>query len=1031
MRTQLFDHNRTAYKKVMKAFDTADRTCVVHPTGTGKSFLIAAVSESFKKVLILGPNTFVLDQVHGVLAWRDKPSRERDVNALTAKNGVRDGGVEYMTYTLLMYKEEVPTGYDLICLDEFHRAGAPEWGDAVDRLLEVNPQAKVLGTTATPIRFLDDNRDMADELFEGNIASYMTLKDAWDRDILATPRFVTGLFEFDKVTADIEDRISKSHRIDWKEKKQRLTRVNNLRLDWERSQGMPQIIRKHIDKDARRIIVFCGNVEKMKDMEQTVCGWFQKAGIKVASVYQMHAYMPDSELKSAMDGFESDDFGEGGVKLMLSVNMLNEGVHIPRVNAVILLRTTSSKIIYLQQIGRCLTAEKKDKPIILDMVDNITTTNIVHDIKEGFDWYEHQKPVDDEEHEPREPKDFVVYDYTLGIRQAIEKLVPHDWKNRTFEDRIAQLKAFCEKYGRMPLAIDDKAEYNNYHLLRQKYGDRQEIKDLRNEYGMVKDFEYRLARLQRFIAEHDRLPIAKKEKEEYTNFFTLRNRNELKPDERMQAILDKYIRKIPTDDEVLQQFLDFVEKNGRLPSGNYGSPKEETTLRRYVRTRLMDNPQVQEAFEKYKKITILPFDERFKQFKAFVEKHDRLPKSEGEKDEYNNYGRLRKMNEKENNAELNEILARYACHYTDEQIKQRVLDFYEQNGRLPIKSKDNYESALYKLMRDHRDTIYTDPDIAPLLKTRRKQLTLDERIKILTEYTDEHGQRPDPSDTYMYNMWIRTVGRQNTEKDPRVKDLYMKYGGMPSLRMKNYIAPLADYIHKYHKLPSTTDSKEEYHLYAILVNLRKNHVDHPDVKPLLDEIAALPTKEERRIARNDENTRQRIAAFVDKHGRLPKQKSKDRDEADLARQWAARRDRLCKDDPQMQAILDQYDKRPMRFEERYALVRDWAADQGRLPRQSDGEIFQAYETLRRSYYNIPEVKDLLSKYGRRPALPKMDIDRRLDQIEAFADEHDRLPTTAHSDEIQLARRWQNIKRRYGYLDRVVVLMERFPIQNRK
>jgi len=200
---------------------------------------------------------------------------------------------------------------------------------------------------------------------------------------------------------------------------------------------------------------------------------------------------------------------------------------------------------------------------------------------------------------------------------------------------------------------------------------------------------------------------------------------------------------------------------------------------------------------------------------------------------------------------------------------------------------------------------------------------------------------------------------------------------------------------------------------------------------LLDEIAALPTKEERRIARNDENTRQRIAAFVDKHGRLPKQKSKDRDEADLARQWAARRDRLCKDDPQMQAILDQYDKRPMRFEERYALVRDWAADQGRLPRQSDGEIFQAYETLRRSYYNIPEVKDLLSKYGRRPALPKMDIDRRLDQIEAFADEHDRLPTTAHSDEIQLARRWQNIKRRYGYLDRVVVLMERFPIQNRK
>ena len=40
MRTQLLQHNKTAYHKVMKALETADRTCVVHPTGTGKSYLI-------------------------------------------------------------------------------------------------------------------------------------------------------------------------------------------------------------------------------------------------------------------------------------------------------------------------------------------------------------------------------------------------------------------------------------------------------------------------------------------------------------------------------------------------------------------------------------------------------------------------------------------------------------------------------------------------------------------------------------------------------------------------------------------------------------------------------------------------------------------------------------------------------------------------------------------------------------------------------------------------------------------------------
>ena len=70
MRTQLFAHNKTAYQKVMKAFETSDRTCVVHPTGTGKSYLIAAVSENYKNVLILGPNIFVLDQVHDVLKFK-------------------------------------------------------------------------------------------------------------------------------------------------------------------------------------------------------------------------------------------------------------------------------------------------------------------------------------------------------------------------------------------------------------------------------------------------------------------------------------------------------------------------------------------------------------------------------------------------------------------------------------------------------------------------------------------------------------------------------------------------------------------------------------------------------------------------------------------------------------------------------------------------------------------------------------------------------------------------------------------------
>ena len=656
----------------------------------------------------------------------------------------------------------MPTGYDLICLDEFHRAGAPEWGVAVDSLLEANPRAKVLGTTATPIRFLDDNRDMADELFDGNIASYMTLKDAWDRNILATPRFVTGLFEFDKVTDEAIERINKSKQIDKEEKRQRLTRINNLRLDWECSQGMPAIIRKHIGKEARRIIVFCGNVEKLNDMEQTIRMWFDKAGIKVASTYKMHAYMPDKELSQAMTGFETDT--DEGVKLMLSVNMLNEGVHIPRVNAVILLRTTSSKIIYLQQIGRCLTAEKKDKPIILDMVDNITTTNIVHDIKEGYDWYEHQKLHDDDETVSREPKNFVVYDYTLGIQDAIKKLVPNDHKRVPFKERYEKVLAFCEKYGRLPENGDSKEEVLNWQSLRVWHGDMQEVIDLRNKYGVVKSRDFRYEQLMRFIAEHDRLPKRREEPEEYCNFFTLYNHHKVNPDERMQAILDKYLRKPIIKEELLQRFLQFVSENDRLPSGNADAPREEQTLRRHVRERLMDNPTVQELFERYAKVKVIDFEQRLEQLKAFVSEHDRLPIT-AEHEEYNVLQRLRRLNKKRNDPTLNAILDKYVVSFSDDDVKQRILDFFAENGRLPIRGKSKKEDALRMQFRRRKERLYNDADIAPLLDTRKKQRPFNESAQMMIDYTNEHGCCPSPTDEKrLYGMWLRVVAKRDDRK---------------------------------------------------------------------------------------------------------------------------------------------------------------------------------------------------------------------------------------------------------------------------
>ena len=89
-----------------------------------------------------------------------------------------------MALDLFEHMTEITVLYPYIIMDEFHRAGAEHWGERVQKLLVLCPDAKLLGLTATNIRYLDNNRDMAEELFDGRIASEMTLSEAIVRGVL-------------------------------------------------------------------------------------------------------------------------------------------------------------------------------------------------------------------------------------------------------------------------------------------------------------------------------------------------------------------------------------------------------------------------------------------------------------------------------------------------------------------------------------------------------------------------------------------------------------------------------------------------------------------------------------------------------------------------------------------------------------------------------------------------------------------------------------------------------------------------------
>ena len=127
------------------------RAAVIHPTGTGKSFLAFQLIEDHPdaRFLWLSPNDYIFE------------NQQRNAEKQLPN-------VEFMTYTKLLRLPEddlMALRPETIILDEFHRCGAYCWGQGVECLLRAYPDAKVLGLSATPIRYLDNCRNMAEELF--------------------------------------------------------------------------------------------------------------------------------------------------------------------------------------------------------------------------------------------------------------------------------------------------------------------------------------------------------------------------------------------------------------------------------------------------------------------------------------------------------------------------------------------------------------------------------------------------------------------------------------------------------------------------------------------------------------------------------------------------------------------------------------------------------------------------------------------------------------------------------------------------
>ena len=279
---KLFEHNEAAYISAVRMLKETGKAAVIHPTGTGKSFIAFKLcyDNADKKICWLSPGEYIF---------------KTQCENLAAAGSAVPRNIAFFTYAKLMLMtdaelEEIKPDY--IILDEFHRCGAEMWGQGVKRLLNLYSDTPILGLTATNIRYLDNRRDMAD--------------------------------------------------------------------------GLDKVFAKHMPKRDGKYIVFCASFDHMNEMADKAKEWFAKVDSE-PHIYK--AYSNDPAASKAFSAFKADVSKH--LKLLYSIDMLNEGIHVDGIDGVILLRPAVSPIIYKQQIGRALSAGKKSNPVIFDIVLNI------------------------------------------------------------------------------------------------------------------------------------------------------------------------------------------------------------------------------------------------------------------------------------------------------------------------------------------------------------------------------------------------------------------------------------------------------------------------------------------------------------------------------------------------------------------------------------------------------------------------------------------------------------------------------------
>lgn len=231
--------------------------------------------------------------------------------------------------------------FDVVVIDEFHHGTSPTYRRVLDHF---SPR-EMLGLTATPERM--DGLNVQDEFFDGRIAAEMRLWEALENDLLC-PFHYFGITDSTDMSA-----------VAWKRGSYDSDALSSLFTGNEaRARLVVRALQEKLNApETMRALGFCVSVAHAHFMAD----FFNRAGF--ASV-ALSGETPREERRSALEALKA-----GKLNVIFSVDLFNEGLDVPDVDTLLLLRPTSSATVFLQQLGRGLR-RSENKPVltVLDFI---------------------------------------------------------------------------------------------------------------------------------------------------------------------------------------------------------------------------------------------------------------------------------------------------------------------------------------------------------------------------------------------------------------------------------------------------------------------------------------------------------------------------------------------------------------------------------------------------------------------------------------------------------------------------------------